>query len=381
MKKFLLIAWYFLLVPAVLLPQTLDQKLTLISNAGFNGGDFIVDYQIKGTNIPLAKTIATLNADIIYDTTKLKFNSGSNWLANLNDTNGYAKSIQSNNSEQSNFQAIRIAIMAYGVNSNPQDSVKGYNLQDNYVTIIRMNFTILNQSSSASLTIKNITNQAGLFVNPNNQPNTFDITSITLSDPIIIIDEPMPVELISFNSSVRKNDVSLNWKTGSEQNNKGFGIERKTINGSWISVGFVNGKGNSNTEQSYNFEEKNVNSGSYNYRLKQTDYNGNYKYLNLNGLVSIGTPSKYAVSQNYPNPFNPVTKIDYEVASDSKVKISIFDISGREIQTILNERKSAGYYSLAFNAGNLSSGTYFYRIIADEGSKKFTETKKMILVK
>ncbi len=381
MKKILLIVWYLLLVPAVLLSQTLDQKLMVVSNAGFNGGDFVVDYQIKGTNVPLAKTIATLNADIIYDTTKLKFNGGTNWLSQLNDTNGYAKSIQSNNSEQSNFQAIRIAVMAYGVNGTPQDSVKGYNLQDNYVTIIRMSFTILNQSSNATLTIKNITNQAGLFVNTNNQPNTFDITSITLSDPIIIIDEPMPVELISFNSSVSKNDISLTWKTGSEQNNKGFGIERKTINGLWINIGFVNGKGNSNTEQSYYFEEKNVNSGSYNYRLKQTDYNGNFKYFNLNGLVSIGTPSKYSVSQNYPNPFNPVTKIDYEVAGDSKVKISIFDISGREIQTILNERKTAGYYSLAFNAGNLSSGTYFYRIIADEGSKKFTETKKMILVK
>jgi hypothetical protein len=271
--------------------------------------------------------------------------------------------------------------MAYGVNGNPQDSVKGYNLEDYYVTIVTLNFTILSQASNVTLTIKNITNQAGLFVNPGNQPNSFDIAAIKLAAPILIIDQPMPVELLSFNSSVKKNDVFLSWKTGSEQNNKGFGIERKTINGSWNEVGFVNGKGNSNTEQSYNFENKDISSGSYNYRLKQTDYNGNYKYFNLNGPVSIGTPSKYAVSQNYPNPFNPVTKIDYEVASDSKVKISIFDITGRELQTLLNERKPAGYYSLTFNAENLSSGTYFYRVIADEGNQKFAETKKMILVK
>ena len=381
MKTILLISWYLIIVPSVLLSQTLDQKLTLVSNAGFNGGDFIIDYQIKGTNIPVAKTIASLIADIIYDTTILKFNGGSNWQTFINDTNGYLKSIQSNNSEQSKYQAIRIVVMAYGVNGNPKDSVKGYNIQNNYVSIVRINFTILNQNSNATLTIKNITNQAGLFVNPNNQPNSFDIAAITLSEPIIIFDEPMPVELLSFNSSVNKNDVTLSWKTGSEQNNKGFEIERKTINGSWNDVGFVNGKGNSNTEQSYNFENKDICSGSYNYRLKQTDYNGNYKYFNLNGPVSIGTPSKYAVSQNYPNPFNPVTKIDYEVASDSKVKISIFDISGRELQTLLNDRKSAGYYSLIFNAGNLSSGTYFYRVIADEGKQKFAETKKMILLK
>ncbi len=381
MKKILLIVWFLIIVPVVLLSQTIDQKLLLVSNSGNTGGEFIVNYQIRGTNLPLAKTIASLNADIIYDTTILKFIGGSNWLSQLSDTNGYAKSIQSNNSEQSKFQAIRIAVMAYGVNGTPQDSVKGYNLEDNYVTIVTLNFTILSQASNVSLTIKNITNQAGLFVNPGNQPNSFEITAVTLSAPILIIDQPMPVELISFNSSVKKNDVSLSWKTGSEQNNKGFGIERKTINGSWNEVGFVNGKGNSNTEQSYNFENKDISSGSYNYRLKQTDYNGNYKYFNLNGAVSISTPSKYAVSQNYPNPFNPVTKIDYEVASDSKVKISVFDITGRELQTLLNERKPAGYYSLTFNAENLSSGTYFYRVIADEGNQKFAETKKMILVK
>jgi len=381
MNKIILIVSFFILVPLVLFSQTLDQKLLLVSNSGIIGGEFIVNYQIRGTNLPLAKTIASLNADIIYDTTILKFIGGQGWLAQLSDTNGYAKSIQSNNSEQNRFQAIRIAVMAYGVNSNPQDSVKGYNLEDNYVTIVTLNFTILSQVSNVTLTIKNITNQAGLFVNPGNQPNSFDIAAITLSAPILIIDQPMPVELLSFNSSVKRNDVLLSWKTGSEQNNKGFGIERKTLNGSWNEVGFVNGKGNSNTEQSYNFENKDISSGSYNYRLKQTDYNGNYKYFNLNGPVSIGTPSKYAVSQNYPNPFNPVTKIDYEVASDSKVKISIFDITGRELQTLLNERKPAGYYSLTFNAGNLSSGTYFYRVIADEGNQKYAETKKMILVK
>jgi hypothetical protein len=381
MNKILIIVWFLILVPVLLLSQTLDQKLLLVSNTGITGGEFIVNYQIRGTNLPLAKTIASLNADIIYDTTILKFIGGSGWLSQLSDSNGYAKSIQSNNSEQNRFQAIRIAVMAYGVNGNPQDSIKGYNLEENYVTIVTLNFTILNQASNVTLTIKNITNQAGLFVNPGNQPNSFDITAITLSAPILIIDQPMPVELISFNSFVKKNDVSLSWKTGSEQNNKGFGIERKAINDSWTEVGFVNGKGNSNTEQSYTFENKGISSGSYNYRLKQTDYNGNYKYFDLNGPVSIGTPSKNAVSQNYPNPFNPVTKIEYEVASDSKVKISIFDITGRELQTLLNERKPAGYYSLTFNAGNLSSGTYFYRVIADEGNQKFAETKKMILVK
>jgi hypothetical protein len=63
------------------------------------------------------------------------------------------------------------------------------------------------------------------------------------------------------------------------------------------------------------------------------------------------------------------------------VNITLFDISGKEVQTLLNEKKSAGYYSVAFNAVNLSSGTYFYRISGENGDRMFSETKKMTLIK
>ncbi len=88
-------------------------------------------------------------------------------------------------------------------------------------------------------------------------------------------------------------------------------------------------------------------------------------------------PDRYFLSQNYPNPFNPSTTIDFELPSDGKVSLIIYDISGKEIERLVNEFKSAGYYSFNFNASNLASGMYFYMISANE----FRLTKKMVLIK
>jgi subtilisin-like proprotein convertase family protein len=88
-------------------------------------------------------------------------------------------------------------------------------------------------------------------------------------------------------------------------------------------------------------------------------------------------PLRYELSQNYPNPFNPVTTIKYSIAENQHVKISVFDILGREVGTLVNEMKKAGNYSLTLDASGLASGVYFYTIKA--GS--FTDTKKMIVVK
>jgi|WetSurMetagenome_2_1015567.scaffolds.fasta_scaffold18966_3 photosystem II stability/assembly factor-like uncharacterized protein len=93
----------------------------------------------------------------------------------------------------------------------------------------------------------------------------------------------------------------------------------------------------------------------------------------------------YILSQNYPNPFNPVTKIKYEipsvtlrqVQSDISVKLKVYDILGREIATLVNEEKPAGEYEVEFNASNLPSGIYFYRLTTGNHS----ETKKMVLIK
>lgn len=191
---------------------------------------------------------------------------------------------------------------------------------------------------------------------------------------------PLPVELSSFTSVVNKNSVVLNWTTLNETNNSGFEIERKstTENSTWITAGFVQGSGNSHESKNYTFNDRGLNIGSYNYRLKQIDFNGNFEYFNLENEVLVGVPSQYELSQNYPNPFNPSTKINFSLPNDAKVSLLIYDISGRLVSTLIsNEFKSANYYTIEFNAANLASGTYFYSLQTDS----FRDTKKMLIVK
>ena len=189
-------------------------------------------------------------------------------------------------------------------------------------------------------------------------------------------DKPLPVELASFTSAVNDNTVTLNWTTASEENNARFIVQRKS-DAEWTDVGSVAGNGTTGNLSSYSFKDKNVNSGLYNYRLKQVDYNGNYVYLNLNGAVAVGIPDKYYLAQNYPNPFNPTTTIVYGLPNDGKVTLKIYDMNGREVKTLVNEPQSAGYFTTTFNASGLSSGVYFYKL----ESGNFVTAKKMIILK
>jgi len=88
-------------------------------------------------------------------------------------------------------------------------------------------------------------------------------------------------------------------------------------------------------------------------------------------------PDNYSLSQNYPNPFNPVTIIKFELPKQSYVKLTVFDILGREITTLVNSMKSAGTYIVDFDGSSLSSGIYYYRL----ETKDFTDVKKMMLLK
>ncbi|MCE1164157.1 MAG: T9SS type A sorting domain-containing protein [Bacteroidetes bacterium] len=197
-------------------------------------------------------------------------------------------------------------------------------------------------------------------------------------------DSPLPVTLSSFTSNVNGRNIKLSWSTQKESNNKGFEIQRSDVNSQapeYTVIGFINGKGNSNNSVNYSFEDSKLSSGKYKYRLKQIDFNGNYEYFELSGNVEVGVPGKFTLSQNYPNPFNPMTKIDFSVPSDSRVNIKVFDASGREAGTLVNENKKAGYYTVTFNASGLSSGMYFCRMIANSSDNSFTSTQKMILVK
>jgi hypothetical protein len=188
----------------------------------------------------------------------------------------------------------------------------------------------------------------------------------------------LPVTLSGFSSSVAKNNVILDWVTSEELNNSGFDIERKTKNGSWSKVGFVEGNGTTSEPKSYRFADSRLQKGEYRYRLKQVDFNGNHEYFELTNDVIIGIPGGIFVSQNYPNPSNPKSRIDYELPENAKVTLKIYDFSGREISTIIDKFQEAGYYSADFDGTNFASGVYFYKLIVNNNP---VETRKMVLLK
>jgi photosystem II stability/assembly factor-like uncharacterized protein len=130
-------------------------------------------------------------------------------------------------------------------------------------------------------------------------------------------------------------------------------------------------------------------SGSFNHITKARNNNNNIWAVRSNGGISKFTgsigiqnisteiPSSYSLFQNYPNPFNPTTNIRYQITNSKLVILKIFDILGKEVETLVNEKQSPGTYEVDWNASQYPSGVYFYKLQSGD----FVDTKRMILVK
>jgi len=213
----------------------------------------------------------------------------------------------------------------------------------------------------------------------------------------------LPVELTLFTAVSNGNEVILNWQTATELNNYGFEVERcvaqiSNLCNNWEKVGFVEGHGNSNSPKDYTFTDsqtfevlENLEgfNGVIQYRLKQLDFDGKFEYSDVVEVKLAENVKAYKLEQNYPNPFNPNTVIKYSIPTDvksemSNVKLVVYDILGNEVATLVNENKSAGNYEVKFDASNLASGVYLYRIAIHSDklqSGSFAQTKKLMLMK
>ena len=206
---------------------------------------------------------------------------------------------------------------------------------------------------------------------------------------------PLPVELASFTASSEKNGVTLHWKTATETNNYGFEIQRSDVStqhsaisaqqsavstqlqdNMWSKIGFVEGNGTTNAPKSYSFTNRSAN-GKTSYRLKQIDRDGKFVFSQTVEVTAPGTPKEFVLEQNHPNPFNPTTAISYKLPANSFTTLKIYDTIGREVATLVNEVKNAGYYSAQFDGARLSSGIYFAKL----SSSGKTQMKKLLLMK
>ncbi len=212
-----------------------------------------------------------------------------------------------------------------------------------------------------------------------NGDGSLDLAVGTARSPVVVFlnqSPPVPVELISFSALSVGNKIQLSWSTSTEVNNQGFQIERKNAGEEFNSISFVEGFGTTTQQQNYSFTDKNVSQGKYFYRLKQIDFDGTFEYSNI-VEVDFRPLTSYQLEQNYPNPFNPVTKIKYQIPESGFVSLKVYNVLGKEISTLVNEKKPAGFYEIEFDGTGLGSGVYL--ITLESGN--FKDTRKMILLK
>ncbi len=151
----------------------------------------------------------------------------------------------------------------------------------------------------------------------------------------------------------------------------------------------VSGKGSISATGLYTWTPVAADKGTTNtVKVRITDANNPLIYTETSAVLTVenvitsvesidGVPTTFALAQNYPNPFNPSTNIQFSIPKSSNVKITVFNILGEEIATLVNSFMNAGNYKVTFNASNLPSGMYLYRI----QSENFTQVKKMLLTK
>ncbi|MBE7475751.1 MAG: T9SS type A sorting domain-containing protein [Ignavibacteriota bacterium] len=187
----------------------------------------------------------------------------------------------------------------------------------------------------------------------------------------------VPVELTSFTATSENGEVHLKWTTATETNNQGFEILRSAGNNKeWQNAGYAAGFGTTTEPKSYSFVDSKLDAGEYTYRLKQIDFDGTVTYSE-EVKVEVEIPLVYSLEQNYPNPFNPSTTIKYSLSEDGFVKLSVYNLLGEEVTTLVNNEQKAGRYEVNFDASKLASGIYMYRL----ESNNFLSIKKMILIK
>jgi hypothetical protein len=187
----------------------------------------------------------------------------------------------------------------------------------------------------------------------------------------------IPVELTSFTGNVNNlGQVVLNWQTATELNNQGFEIERRTESSEFRTIAFIAGAGTVTETRNYNFVDKTADQGINYYRLKQLDFDGSFAYSD-EVEVDVTAPLAFNLDQNYPNPFNPSTNVKFSVPEAGNVKLSVYNLVGEEVAVLVNGFSQAGTFEVTFDASNLSTGVYLYKL----QSANSVQTKKMMLLK
>lgn len=187
----------------------------------------------------------------------------------------------------------------------------------------------------------------------------------------------LPVTLASFGAVAVNGAVSVTWITESETENAAFRLYRDEE-----MIAEIEGAGTTSEPHNYEYIDDQVIPGNtYTYVLADVSYaNEETKYIDKAVTITIPEnviPTEFVLGNNTPNPFNPATTINFQLTTESNVELTVLDMNGRKIESLVNDHQSAGYYSVNWNASTYPSGIYLYRLKAGN----FIETKKMVFMK
>ncbi|HEU4930300.1 MAG TPA: FlgD immunoglobulin-like domain containing protein, partial [Candidatus Krumholzibacteria bacterium] len=200
------------------------------------------------------------------------------------------------------------------------------------------------------------------------------------SEVPFVVELPVPTRLKSFDVTIEDGAAVLRWETTLEVGMEGFAIVRSEAEqGSYRDVTEVASSGSAEGG-TYEYRDEGVTGNrTYWYKLREVSQDGlGAEY----GPYSVTYRVVNSLSQNHPNPFNPTTTIGYSIAKDNEVSLTIYDVAGRTVRTLVKERQKADVYKVVWDGSNdagtrVASGVYFYKLVA--GS--FVQTKKMVLLK
>lgn len=198
--------------------------------------------------------------------------------------------------------------------------------------------------------------------------------------------ELIPVELTLFEAVASTEMVLLKWRTQSETENLGFNILRSNAyDGKYrqINPKLIDGAGTSEKMHNYFYEDRDVKGGkTYYYLLEDVDYSGNTSTHGPVTATVAPVPKDYGLEQNYPNPFNPSTTIKFSLKEGGHVKLTIYNMIGQRVQTLINKNMNAGVHNIGWNSRDMSnslvpSGVYYYSIEVND----FKAVRRMIFAK
>jgi len=191
-------------------------------------------------------------------------------------------------------------------------------------------------------------------------------------------DTVLPVELTAFEAQVDEAAVLLTWHTASETTNAGFFVEQhQAADGTWRSIGFVEGAGTTSEPQRYRYRVIDPGFGLHRFRLQQVDLDGALAYSE-EVAVRVTLTEPFRISAMYPNPFAGRASVDVAVRTTQPVRAELYDVLGRRVATIHDGPVAANrILRLAVEGASLSSGMYLLRVMGDD----FAVTRRLTLVR